>query len=166
MPPETDNLKLKELFDDDQTDREKVFETKAEVDKLKERDTARRKRLSVMMELGEVKTKNDLYHTAVIFQHGDSPSDFLSAHRFAALAAILGHRTARWLMASSLDRYLMAVAQGQVYGTQFEFNGTEKRYQLKLPVQDPMILSFEKGMLGIPPVNERLGQLNEKIRQS
>lgn len=166
MPPETDNLRLKELFDKDQTDREKVLESKDAVNKLKERDSDRRNRLSVMMELGEVRTKNDLYHSAVIFQHGSDPADFLSAHRFATLAAILGHRTARWLLAASLDRYLMSIAQGQIYGTQFEFNGAERRYQLKLPVQDPLLLSFEKEMLGIPPVNDRADQLNAQIKKS
>ena len=165
MPPETDNLQLKELFAEDQKDRERVYESKEEVAKLKERDQDRRRRLSVMMELGEVRTKNDLYHCAVIFQHGDRQSDYLNAHRFAALAAILGHRTSRWLLASSLDRYLMSIKQGQVYGTQFEFNGTKKKYQLKLPVQDPFILSFEKEMLGIPADNERIDQLNAQIQK-
>jgi len=160
MPPETDNLKLLDQFHDDQKDREKVYHTDEDIRELKSRDAARRKRVTMMMELGEVKTKNDLYHAAVIFQHGDSASDFLTSHRLATLAAVQGHRTARWLLAASLDRYLMSISQGQVYGTQFEYNPTEKQYQLKLPVQEPVILSFEKEMLGVPAVSDRLGQLN------
>ena len=88
----------------------------------------------------------------------------MTAHRLATLAAIHGHRTSRWLLAASLDRYLMSLNQGQVYGTQFEFNPTEKRYQLKLPVLEHTLLSFEKEMLGIPSVNDRLNQLNRQIK--
>ncbi|OIO09135.1 MAG: hypothetical protein AUJ52_06930 [Elusimicrobia bacterium CG1_02_63_36] len=164
MPPETDNLKLEEIFQADQKDREKVYESQDAVDALRKADKARRQNVSMMMELGEIKTKNDLYHAAVIFQHGDEPQDFLTAHRLATLAAIHGHRTSRWLLAASLDRYLMSLNQGQVYGTQFEFNPTEKRYQLKLPVLEHTLLSFEKEMLGIPSVNDRLNQLNRQIK--
>ncbi len=165
MPPETDNLKLEELFQDDQKDRERVYETAEDMGKLKERDAGRRKRVLVMLELGEVKTKNDLYHAAVMFQHGDKPGDFLIAHRLSTLAAILGHRTARWLLAASIDRYLMCLDRGQVYGTQFEYNSVDRQYQLKLPVEETVFVSFEKEMLGIPSVNERLTQLNAQIRR-
>ncbi|MBI3299520.1 MAG: hypothetical protein HYZ75_15255 [Elusimicrobia bacterium] len=165
MPPETDNLKLEELFQDDQKDRERVYETSADVQKLSERDASRRKRVNVMLELGEVRTKNDLYHAAVIFQHGTQAADFLAAHRLSTLAAILGHRTARWLLAASLDRFLMTIERGQVYGSQFEYNPVERQYQLKLPVQETLLVSFEKEMLGIPSVNERLTQLNAQINK-
>ncbi|MFH1725916.1 MAG: hypothetical protein ABII00_15005 [Elusimicrobiota bacterium] len=165
MPPETDNLKLEELFQEDQRDRARVYDTQSEVTVLNDRDAARRQRITIMMELGEVKTKADLYHAAVIFQHGESSADFLTAHRLATLAAVLGHRTGRWLLAAALDRFLMSIEQAQVYGTQFEFNPTDKRYQLKLPIQEAVLLSFEKEMLGIPSVNDRLDQLNAQIKR-
>ncbi len=164
MPPETDNLKLEETFQADQADRDKVYDTQESVDQLNQADAKRRQNVSVMMELGEVNTKNDLYHAGVIFQHGNEPQDFLTAHRLATLAAIHGHRTARWLLAASLDRYLMSIGQGQVYGTQFEFNPTEKQYQLKLPVLEHTVLSFEKEMLGVPAVRDRLNQLNRQLK--
>lgn len=165
MPPETDNLKLKELFDADQEDRAKVYDTEEAVAQLNDADAARRKHILVMMELDEIKTKNDLYYAAVIFQHGTTSNDFLIAHRMATLSAVLGHRTARWLLAAALDRYLMSIKQGQIYGTQFEYNSDSKEYQLKLPVQDPIMLSFEKELLGIPSVHERLKQLNAQIQK-
>jgi hypothetical protein len=165
MPPETDNLKLVEVFQEDQKDREKVYESPQQVAALRERDAARRKRVLVMMELGEVKTKNDLYHASVIFQHGERSVDFLTSHRLATLAALLGHKTGRWMLAASLDRYLMSIRQPQVYGTQFEYSPTEKRYQLKLPVEETVMLSFEKEMLGVPAVNDRLAQLNSQIHK-
>jgi hypothetical protein len=164
MPPETDNLQLEELFDEDQKDRERVYDTPEAVFQLKERDRDRRKRVTTMMELGEVKTKKDLYHAAVIFQHGEVPEDFLTSHRLATVASILGHRTARWLLAASLDRYLMSIGQPQIYSTQFEYNPVEKTYQLKLPVQESIMLSTDKELLGIPSVGDRLKQLNAQIK--
>ena len=165
MPPETDNLKLEEIFQEDQVDRDRVYESPDEVAKLRKRDAARRKTVSVMMELGEVKTKNDLYHTAVIFQHGESAQDFMNAHRLATMSGLLGHRTARWLVAASLDRYLMKIGRPQVYGTQFEYNPAQKEYQLKLPIDETVFLSFEKEMLGVPSANQRVKQLNAKLKK-
>jgi hypothetical protein len=160
MPPETDNLQLEELFQEDQKDREKVYDTPEDVEKLKERDRSRRKRVHMMMELGEVKTKRDLYHAAVIFQHGDKAEEFLISHRLSTMAALLGHRTARWLLAASFDRYLMAIGQPQI-----EYNPNERVYQLKLPIQETVMLSYDKELFGVPAVGERLKQLNSQIKK-
>jgi hypothetical protein len=164
MTQETDNLQLEELFHEDQKDREKIYENPKALAQLKESDKARRKRLYVMLELGEVKTKRDLYHAAVILHHGVEPSDFLYAHRLSTMAALMGHKTARWLLAASLDRYLMSLGQGQIYGTQFEYNPSDGRYQLKLPMQDSVTFSWEKEFFGIPTVADRLKQLNAQIK--
>src|SRR5258706_12193766 len=136
MPPETDNLELEELFRQDQEDRQKVFDTPKALEDLQERDHTRRKRVYAMIELGDVQTKNDLYHAGIILHHSSRTEDYLVAHRFAALAAVMGHKTARWLMAAALDRVLMGWGQPQVYGTQFEYSPSSHQYELKLPLQD------------------------------
>lgn len=159
---ETDNLKLEEIFQEDQKDRELVYDSPQAVQRLKDHDAARRKHVYMMMELGEIRTMRDLYHAAVLLQHGESPADFMTAHRLAVVAAIMGHKTARWLLAASLDRFLMAIGQPQVYGTQFEYNAPETRYQLRLPILESVFLDFEKEMLGVPSVSERLKQLNSR----
>lgn len=161
---ETDNLKLQELYEADQSDRQKVYDSEAAVRELQQRDRQRRAEALRMMQLGEVSTVLDLYRAAVIFQHGDSPKDFLTAHRLASMAAISGDRAARWLMAASLDRFLMSVGQPQVYGTQFEHNPEEGKYQLRLPIDDGGLLAFEKKFFNVPAVMERLKQLNGKIQ--
>ncbi|MGB7720405.1 MAG: hypothetical protein WBL65_10930, partial [Bryobacteraceae bacterium] len=69
-----------------------------------------------MIELGEVQTKNDLYHAAIILHHSDLLENYLIAHRFAVVASIMGHKTARWLAAATLDRMLMGLGQPQLYG--------------------------------------------------
>ncbi len=164
MPPETDNLRVEELHNADQKDREKVYTSSKEVEALKLRDLARRKETLELMSRGEVNTQNDLYRAAVIFLHGAEPKDFLTAHRMATIATIQGHRGARWLTVASLDRFLMSIGLPQVYGTQFEHNDEDNRYQLRLPIDDSAVLHFEKRFFGVPSVMERLAQLNRKIQ--
>lgn len=164
MPPETDNLQLEEIYGNDQSDRQKVYDSPQAVNELKQRDAMRKAMTLDMMSRGEVNTVLDLYRAAVILLHGSEPKDYLTAHRLAVLSAVNGHRPARWLAASSLDRYLMSIGQPQVYGTQFEHNAEENKYQLRLPIEDNRLLSWEKKFLGVPPVAERLGQLNSRIQ--
>ncbi len=164
MPPETDNLRLDELYAADQKDREKVYSSPEEIEELKGRDHDRRRELVEMIGQGAVNTSNDLYHAAVLFLHGTEPKEFLAAHRMATIASINGHRPARWLSAASLDRFLMSIGLPQTYGTQFEHSEDDNRYQLRLPIDDTTVLHFEKRFFGVPPVVERLAQLNKRIQ--
>lgn len=165
MPPETDNLRLDELYAADQKDREKVYSTAADVESLKLRDAERRRELVAMIGQGGVNTSNDLYHAAVLFLHGTEPKEFLTAHRLATIASINGHRPSRWLAAATLDRFLMSIGLPQTYGTQFEHSEEDNTYQLRLPIDDTTVLHFEKRFFGVPPVVERLAQLNRRIQQ-
>lgn len=164
MPPETDNLRLEELFAADQKDRERVYDSQEGVRDLKHRDAMRRTLVGEMIGQGGVNTPNDLYHAAVIYLHGAHPKDFLAAHRLSSVGAINGHRLCRWLMAASLDRFLMSVGLAQVYGTQFEHDADENKYQLRLPIDDAGLLEFEKKFFNVPAVVDRLGELNDKIK--
>jgi len=163
MPPETDNLRLEELHAADQKDREKVLTSAKEVEALKGRDLERRKAVLEFVTRGEINTVNDVYRAAVIFLHGAEPKDFLFAHRLAVMGAINGHRPSRWLAAASLDRFQMSLGLPQTYGTQFEHDAENNRYQLRLPIDDASVLHFEKRFFNVPSVMERLAQLNRKM---
>jgi hypothetical protein len=165
MPPETDNLRLDDLYAADQKDREGVYATTEDVEALKLRDAERRRELVSMIGQGTVNTSNDMYHAAVLFLHGSEPKEFLSAHRLATMSSINGHRPSRWLAAASLDRFLMSIGLPQTYGTQFEHSEDSNLYQLRLPIDDTTVLHFEKRFFGVPPVVERLAQLNRRIQQ-
>jgi hypothetical protein len=165
MPPETDNLRLEELYAADQGDRAKVLTSAKDVEALKRRDQERRREVLDLITRGEVNTQNDLYRGAVIFLHGAEPKDFLVAHRLAVMAAINDHRPSRWLVAASLDRFLMSLGLPQTYGTQFEHDAEQNRYQLRLPIDDVSVLHFEKRFFGVPTVMERLAQLNRRVSQ-
>jgi hypothetical protein len=164
MPTETDNLRLEELYKADQKDRERIYSSPEAVVGLRQRDAKRRELVTEMMAQAQVNTPKDLYHAGVIFLHGLAPRDFLTAHRLSSMSAISGHRPSRWLTAASLDRFLMSVGLPQLYATQFEHNPQEKRYELKLPIEDAGLMSFEKNFFNIPAVAERLSQLNARIQ--
>jgi hypothetical protein len=164
MPPETDNLQLDDMYQADQGDRQKVYDSPQAMAMLKQRDAMRKAMVLDMMSKDEVNTPLDLYRAAVILLHGSDSKDFLTAHRLAVLSALNGHRPARWLVASSLDRYLMSIGQPQAYSTQFEHNAEENSYQLRLPVEDDRLLNWEKRFLSVPTVAERLQQLNGRIQ--
>lgn len=159
-----DNPRLLELYQADQTERSRVYDSTEEVKQLEHRDAMRRSLVREMIPKGDIRTADDLYRAAVVLQHGDSPKDFLAAHRLAVMAAIGGHTGGRWLAAASLDRFLMSLGQPQVYGTQFEHVREENKYALKLPLDDQGVLPNEKKFFNVPPVVERLSQLNAKIK--
>ena len=80
-----------------------------------EREIATRK----LLENGDLKSGRDFKEAAVIFQHSHDSDDYLIAHTLAMIAIAKGDKDAIWIASASLDRYLMAINQPQIYGTQF-----------------------------------------------
>ncbi len=114
-----DNEELARLHDEDQSDRP---DGKTVVGP---RDSARLKRVKEMYLRNMLHPANDYYHAALILQHGDAADDFLLAHEFCVIAISKGKndRQARWLAASSEDRFLMNIGRPQRFGTQFRSDG-------------------------------------------
>jgi hypothetical protein len=113
----SDNVKLTDLFTLDQAARKAKT---VDWQKLNTEDEKRREEVHLMLQNGEIHTGNDYYHAALIYQHGQRHEDFLLAHVLAVSAMSFGNKDARWLSAATLDRYLLAISQPQIYGTQFE----------------------------------------------
>lgn len=115
-----DNAALQAMYDADQSARSgKTIDWS----KLGPEDAKRRTEVHRMLEAGEVRTANDYWHAAMVFQHGQAADDYLLAHVLAVDAISLGSKDARWLSAATLDRYLLAIKQPQIYGTQFRSPG-------------------------------------------
>jgi len=83
------------------------------------RDAARRQQVRVLLKAGEVTTAQDFHDAAFIFQHGDSPNDYLLAHILAVEAIVRGDASSKWISASTLDRYLHSIGKPQIFGTQY-----------------------------------------------
>jgi hypothetical protein len=111
-----DNLKLTELYTVDQAARQG---NNIDWVKLSSDDEKRRQEVHRMLSAGEVRTGTDYYHAAMVYQHGQTPDDYLLAHVLAVDAISLGSKDARWLSAATLDRYLRSIWQPQIFGTQF-----------------------------------------------
>jgi hypothetical protein len=86
-------------------------------------DAGRRKRVHEMLDQGILKTGADFHDAAFIFQHGDTPEDYLLAHVLAMAAIAQGDARGRWIAAATLDRYLQAVGEPQIFGTQYAQRG-------------------------------------------
>jgi hypothetical protein len=86
---------------------------------VEKRDAERRKRVREMLARDEVKTAQDFHDASFIFQHSQEPKDYLLAHVLAVEAVIKGDDSSKWISAATLDRYLQAIGQPQVFGTQY-----------------------------------------------
>ena len=122
------------------------------------RDQARRAQTKALLDAGKLHSGADFYHAAFIFQHGDSPADFLLGHTLAVVAAARGRADATWIAAATLDRYLQSIGQNQIYGTQFL---TPKGKPVTQEPYDRSLVSDAlRSALGVPPVSAQ-----EKERQ-
>ncbi len=76
------------------------------------------------MAVGVPHTSMDYAEAAFVFQHGDSPQDYLSAHRLAILAVSKGDPTVVGIATATLNRHLQSMDLKQVFGTQYLRDGT------------------------------------------
>jgi hypothetical protein len=67
---------------------------------------------------GKLNTGTDFERAALIFQHSGTSENYLLAHTLAVVAVARGQASATWMVAATLDRYLQAIHQPQIYGTQ------------------------------------------------
>lgn len=120
-----DSAEMKKIFAEDQADRQinMAAMTPQQRDewfgKIGPRDAARRNQVHELISHGELRTGQDFYEGAMVFQHGDKPDDYLLAHTLAIVAVSKGDTKSRWIAAATLDRYLQKIQQPQIYGTQF-----------------------------------------------
>lgn len=117
-----DNSDLHQLFLDDQKDRGEGG-PQLPWDKIAARDLERRTQVHKLLESGALKTPQDFHDAAFIYQHGQTPEDYLLAHILGTVAVAKGDTTSLWISAATLDRYLRSINQPQVFGTQYSSTG-------------------------------------------
>ena len=123
-----DSGSLRAIFEEDQRDRAN-FDSASVA-----RDTKRREQVRRLIDEGKVQSAQDYFFAAMIFQHGQNPSDYLLAHVLAVTAATKGSKAGLWLSAATLDRYLQSTQKAQIFGTQFlgDKTLTQEPYDTKL----------------------------------
>jgi hypothetical protein len=123
---------------------------------------------------GEVKTPEDKFNAALVLQHtpmtfrdkrlvGTSPDNYLLAHYLFKSAFELGFQDARYLVAASIDRYLMSTEGYQKYGTQRAINQETGKEEL-VPI-DRKTPDSERAIYGVPPLAELLKKYPEQAPQ-
>jgi hypothetical protein len=159
--PPVDNPELAKLYQEDQADREGGPNSVKDWAAVSKRDGERRARVQAIVAEGGARTAEDLFHAAMVYQHGEAVADFEEAHRLAAEAAKLdpSHETALWLAAAAKDRSLMNQGKPQLYGTQFKkVDGKWVLWEV-----DPSITDEERARWHVPPIakaRERVELLN------
>lgn len=147
------NQELRALFEEDQADRSGQFPTD-----MYQRDQRRRRRVEQLLAQGTLTGPDDLFHAAMVFQHGADRAYYLRAHELAKRATELGStRPARWLAAAAYDRWLMTGGLPQKYGTQYRSaNGRWVLHEV-----DPTTSDGERARWDVPPLAEALRRADE-----
>jgi hypothetical protein len=134
--------------------------------KITEEDAERRDKVTKMLGSGEVRTAEDFYNAALIFQHGRHVDDIRLAYSLASISIKLDPENgkAKWLTAASWDRIMMQLGKPQWYGTQFtKAHGAGSKWEL-YKIDETAVTDEERKALGVPTIAEaraRIQKLND-----
>ena len=155
------NEELKGLYEADVESRSGVdWDDPGEVERIKREDKSRRARLQELLDTGKVSEAADYHYAALIFQHGDKPSDYKKANELAKKAMEMGEERAKWLYAATLDRWLLSTDKPQKFGTQFKKN-RKGHWELAQPI-DGSLTDEERREHNVPPLAEALKLYKKK----
>lgn len=148
------STEMKAIFDEDQRVR---LAQHIEWGAVSRTDAERREQTRKLLAAGALHTGTDYEEASFVFQHGDSPQDYLLAHTLAMVAVSKGNATAVWIAAATLDRYLAKIGQKQIFGSQYfsdsKGNWTQEPYDREL-VSDAL-----RQQLGVAPQAAQAKQL-------
>lgn len=148
------NPAMAKMFADDQADRQAPIDWKA----VAPRDEVRRAATAKLLAEGALSTADDFHAAAFIFQHGGAPEDYLLAHTLALVAVAKGKPDSIWIATATLDRYLLAVDQPQIYGTQYI---RRQEAWTQEPYNRTLISDALRKVLGVPSQAEQAERMNK-----
>lgn len=162
----TINAELRDLYRQDQAERVNPDPSNREqMNAMLENDRKRRERVRQILEAGGAKAGDDYFHSALIFQHGETAEDYLRARELAQKAFELNPDLgiARWLSAAAHDRWLWKTGQPQHYGTQFK--QTPEGVWTMEPIDETAVTDEQRRQLNVPTLakaKERIELLNKE----
>lgn len=147
-----DNRRLAEIFEADQRARN---QEPADWQAMAEQDRGHRAEVLSMLRDNALRTSKDYFNAAIVFQHGDTPDDYLLALSLAQIAATLdpGNKGALWLTAAAWDRLLMSRKVPQWYGTQYHKANADSPIEL-YPVDESAVTDEERAARNVPSLQE------------
>lgn len=150
------NAELTSMFLEDQRARQDI--KNIDWPTLRNADAKRRARTDFLLKSSGVKSGDDFFHAAYIFQHGYAASDYLEAHALAMTAIARGRGDAAWIAAATLDRYLQTIGQKQIYGTQFLQSGDHYTQE---PYDRGFLPDIVRRAVGVPPLADQADELKK-----
>jgi hypothetical protein len=155
------NLEMKSIFADDQRVRQPGY-------KGEWKDEPRRAKVRELLAKNALKSGIDFEEAAFVFQHGQTPDDFLMAHTLAMIAVAKGRQNALWIASATLDRYLQHIGQKQIYGTQYQVLDSQGRPSIdghwsQEPYDRTLISDALRHEIGVPTQAQQKA-LFEKMR--
>ncbi|MES2148190.1 MAG: hypothetical protein V4508_00215 [Pseudomonadota bacterium] len=123
--------------------------------KVTREDAARRDQLAEILRRGEVRTAEDYYNAALVYQHGAQVEEIRMAYSLALVSATLDpdNGKAKWLTAAAWDRILMRQGKPQWYGTQFQCPHASTTCELYV-VDETAVTDDDRKRAGVPPLAE------------
>ena len=95
------NPGMQQIFSEDQKDRQ-PSNNEINWSVVGKADAARRMVTRKLLNDGKLRTGEDFERAAFVFQHGDTPDDYLLAHTLAMVAVARGQSSAIWIAAATL----------------------------------------------------------------
>lgn len=121
-----------------------------------------RKEIIAMLKKGEIKTSDDFYRAAMLFQHGKDFKSYALAVTFAAISGHLGEPWGRSLYVMALDRFLLSINQKQHFGTNFE----KVKGKWRLSLYNKKTSDFERQFYLIEPIKKIMQEIKKLNRKS
>jgi hypothetical protein len=146
----TSNETLRILTEKDQSARSGKMKD-IDWSKVSQEDAERRKLVSEMLGVGTVRSAEDFYNAALIFQHGETADDIRIAYSLANISVAIQpeKNSAKWLSAAAWDRLMMRLGKPQWYGTQFTKSKATGMWEL-YSVDESAVSDTERKALGVP----------------
>ncbi len=143
-----DDPRLSAIFSEDQQARQK---SPIDWTVVAAQDRAHRTEVLRLLENGKLRTANDYYHAAMVFQHGEKIDEIRLAFSLAQISATLDpvHKQARWLSAAAWDRILMAKGVPQWFGTQY-YQPTPGAPTELYKIDESVISDAERAGMNVP----------------
>jgi hypothetical protein len=126
------------------------------------RDAIRREQVMQLLNSGEIRTAEDYFDAALIFQHGDTMQDAQLALALATVASRMDptNREAGVLTANAWDRVMTRAGKPQWYGTQYVRSKTTGKWEL-YPTEPGVITEAQRRAMGLPTLEEDRAHLEQ-----
>lgn len=128
------------------------WKDKAMIKKIEKFEKTATTKVGRMLNNGELVTRDDFFRAAHFFQHSLKIEDYAMAATLYGISGLLGDDWGKNHQALAVDRFLLALNQPQIFGTQFERNNKKWRISdYRTDITDKL-----RKMYDVPPIHESI----------